>query len=138
MQTEVADTLESAIERLSDLRSFIAYLETTEDSEWVLNKVRTKGNTQNCIFGHLVNWFYGKDYQGSISLAWDVFEEMWSTTFYLYDVNDGMNKNYTQAMPKARCVAYLKDLWLGIATPTWKAMEEDFLASREQRKKAGL
>lgn len=108
---------EQAVKRLSDLDPFIAYLEDTTDDEWQVDTVRNKGNTKNCVMGHLVNWYYGKNYEGSISLAWDVFEEMWATTYMIYPVNDGntkmvawMNQKYNQASPKQRVIAYLKNL----------------------------
>lgn len=110
-------------DKVLDLPSFIRYLENTKDSEWVCDIVRSKGNTKNCVMGHLVNYVYGKDYQDSISLAWDIFEEIWSTTFYIYEVNDGNHKRYPQDTPKARIIKYLSNLWLGLETPTWRAYE---------------
>lgn len=106
------------VERLSNLKSFIAYLELTKDSEWQTDTVRNKGNTKNCIMGYLVNWYYGKDYEGNIAELWDMFEEMWATTYMIYPVNDGdsppwMNYRYDQPTPRERVIAYLKNLSSG-------------------------
>lgn len=120
---------EEVIEKLSDLSPFINYLEQTKESEWLCDTVRNKGNTKNCVMGHLVNWFYGEGYEGNISSAWDWFEEMWATTYMIYPVNDGkspewMNFTYDQGTPKQRVIAYLKNLWLGLEKPTWQLWEE--------------
>src|SRR5690606_18740724 len=104
---------------------FIQYLVDTDESEWQVDVVRNKENTKNCLFGHLVNFIYGKDYQGSISSAWDCFEALWSTTWAVYPINDGRNPEYQQLTPKQRCIAYLKDLWLAQAVPTWRQYEID-------------
>lgn len=106
---------EQTIERLSDLKPFIAYLEKTKDEEWQIDTVRNSSNSKNCVMGHLVNWFYGERYEGDISLAWDLFEEIWATTYMIYPVNDGhapswMNYKYDQSTPKERIIAYLKNL----------------------------
>jgi hypothetical protein len=97
--------IEEVYKRLRNLEPFIAYLEHTNDDEWLVDIVRSQGNVQNCVMGHLVNWFYGKDYVGSISIAWDTFEEMWATTYMIYPVNDGkspgwMNFAYDYPTPK--------------------------------------
>lgn len=44
----------------------------------------------------------------------------------VYYVNDGKNKNYQQATPKQRCVAYLKDLQSGKAKTTYQLMAEEY------------
>ena len=105
----------TTVDRLSDLKPFIDYLEGTGDDEWTVDIVRTEGNKQNCVMGHLMNWYYGKEYKGVIAQAWDMFEEMWATTYMLYPVNDGrspewMNYRYEQKTPKERVIAYLRNL----------------------------
>lgn len=119
----VALTMDQVDAKIGDLGAFIQYLIDTQESEWQVNAVRNAGNTKNCLFGHLVNFVYGKDYDGSISNAWDYFEEVWSTDFFIYQVNDGTNPDYKQTTPKQRCIAYLKNLWLGVEMPTWRTME---------------
>ena len=100
----------------TDLQQFIDYLKATEPSDWYLHKVRNKTNTKNCLYGHLVNWYYGKDYEGSVSNIWDAFEEM-ATTFYVYPINDGQNPKYPQKTARERCIALMenyrdgKELW---------------------------
>lgn len=114
---------EKALERLStDLGGFIDYCEATKPSDWYLHKVRNKDNTKNCLYGHLVNWYYGKDYTGSISPIWDAFEEVGST-YYVFDINDGTNPNYPQKTARERCIAYLKNIQSGKELWTWEAME---------------
>lgn len=117
-------TTDQTIEKISDLRPFIEYLQNTREDEWAVDVVRTKEGA-NCMFGHLVNWFYGKGYEGSISLAWDFFEEIWMTTYVIYLVNDGENPRYQQSTPKQRVIAYLSNLWLGLEPDTSAVMAED-------------
>lgn len=99
---------------LKTLDSFILYLEMTKPEEWAVDVVRTKDG-KNCMFGHLVDWYYGKEYDGNIMPIWDIFEEMWATSYMIYPVNDGnspkwMNFEYNQNTPRDRVVAYLKNL----------------------------
>lgn len=101
---------ETTVKRLTDLSPFISYLEKTSPDEWQVDTVRSVGNTKNCVMGHLVNWYYGKDWQGSVSPVWDWFEEMWATTYMIYPVNDGGNPKYKQPTARERVIAYLKDL----------------------------
>lgn len=117
-------TFDEVAAKLSDLRPFIQYLLETDESEWQVDTVRNTGNTKNCLFGHLVNFVYGKNYEGSVSSAWDYFESAWSTTYEVYPINDGKDGRYQQTTPRQRCIAFVKDLYLAQATPTWAAMEE--------------
>lgn len=112
------------MEKLKTLDSFIEYLRHTDESEWRIGTVRNKENTQNCCFGHLVNWFYGKDYEGTISDVWDFFEEVWATTYMIYPVNDGENPKYQQPTPKTRIIAYLEDLNSGKEKTTTQLWDE--------------
>lgn len=114
---------EKAIKRLSeDMQSFIDYCESTDTKEWCTDIVRSKGYKQNCLYGHLVNWYYGKNYEGNISPIWDAFEEV-GTTFYVYPINDGQNPNYPQTTAKERCIAYLKNVRDGKELWSAEAME---------------
>lgn len=127
-------TWEATVEKISQLDQFIQYLQETREDEWAIDVVRTEGGKKNCLFGHLVNWVYGPDYEGSVTRAWDCFEEMWSSTFEIYPINDGQDPRYTQPTPKQRCIAFMKDLWLAQAVPTWRAMEID---AEQARKRGG-
>ena len=100
--------MNEVIQKLTDMEPFIEYLKNTKDEDWQTDKVRS-GN-KNCVMGHLVDWYYGKGFQGVISPVWDIFEEMWATTYMVYPVNDGQNPKYKQETPKERIVAYLEDL----------------------------
>jgi hypothetical protein len=111
---------------LKNLTQFISYLQNTTDEEWRVGTVRDSENKTNCCFGHLVNWYYGKEYTGQISEIWDLFEELWATTYMIYPVNDGENTKYQQATPKARIIAYLINLNTGKAMTTRQYMERDF------------
>lgn len=113
--------------RLANLDDFIAYCESTPEESWTCDVVRTKTN-QNCLFGHLVDWFYGPEYTGVISGAWDYFEEMWASTFMVYPINDGTNPKYPQASPKARSIAFLKDMAEGrveTSAQYWDRMDKE-------------
>ncbi len=114
---------------LNDLTEFIDYLQATTDDEWRVDTVRDAANTQNCVMGHLVNWAYGKDFEGNISPVWDAFEERWATTYMIYPVNDGkspswMNHTYDQETTKDRVIAYLRNLQDGKEKTTEQLMEE--------------
>lgn len=118
------NTFTTAIKRLqNDLGSFIKYCEKTKPEEWYLHKVRNKGNTRNCLYGHLVNWYYGKDWDGNITPIWDAFEEVGST-YYIYPINDGQNPKYPQKTARERCIAYLKNIESGDELWTWEAMDK--------------
>lgn len=116
-----------------ELDQFITYLEQTEDEDWQVDTVRNAGNTKNCAMGHLINWFYGPDFDGNISPAWDCFEWIWASDHMIYDVNDGRNPKYQQQTAKARTIAYLKNMWLGLETPTWKLWEQEADMQRSLR-----
>lgn len=121
------NTFDTAIEVLSkDMGELVKYLENTKASEWYLHKVRNKGNTKNCLYGHVVNWYYGKDYPGEndVTPIWDAFEEV-GTTFYVYPINDGRNPKYPQKTARERCIAYLTNIQSGDELWSWAAMERD-------------
>jgi hypothetical protein len=118
------DTWDQVAEKLSDLNPFIQYLHATSEGEWAVDVVRTKDG-KNCLFGHLINWYYGKGYEGSISRVWDLFEEMWMSTYVIYPINDGENPKYQQPTPKQRVIAYMTNLWLGVEADTQTAMAEE-------------
>lgn len=110
--------------RIEDLQGFIRYLQSTRDDEWQTGTVRNQDNTKNCVMGHLVNYIYGKNYDGIITPAWDWFEEIWATTYMTYPVNDGKNPKYQQGSARERVIAYLTNLWLGVEKPTWQLWNE--------------
>ncbi|RAN77982.1 hypothetical protein B5P43_18295 [Bacillus sp. SRB_336] len=124
-------TFEEVDTKLGTLQPFIQYLLDTDESEWRVDTVRNADNTENCLFGHLVNFIYGKDYKDSISRAWDFFEEAWSSTYEVYDINDGKDKRYQQPTPRQRCIAFMKDLSLGLQPPTWQQMENDHIKYKQ-------
>lgn len=121
-----------AINRLStDIDSFIKYCKSTTPEEWCVDIVRSKGNKKNCLYGHLVNWYYGKEYDGDITPIWDAFEEV-GTTFYVYPINDGTNHNYQQPTARERCIAYLENIRDGKELWTAKAMELEMKKYQEE------
>lgn len=123
---------ETISEKLTHLDQFIQYLQETREDQWAIDVVRTEGGKKNCLFGHLVNWVYGPDYEGSVSMAWDLFEEMWSSEWEVYPINDGKDPRYQQPTPKQRCMAFMKDLWLAQAIPTWKYMEIQEMEAKQR------
>lgn len=130
MMTETENTFERAINALSTrLGEFISYCEATRPEDWYLHKVRNHSNTKNCLYGHLINWYYGKGYTGNVQPMWDAFEEVGST-FYVYPINDGTNPNYPQPTARERCIQYLKNVLSGEELWTAAAIERDFAKIR--------
>lgn len=82
------------------IQSLIDYIEKTTDDQWLMGRVRTKDNKQNCIMGHVFDWGGGDEKHESGctqgSEAWDWFENCWATTYMIYPVNDGEDKRYKQ------------------------------------------
>lgn len=115
-----------ARDKLSDLQPFIQYLIDTKEEEWAVGVVRTKGNKQNCLFGHLVNWAYGKEFEGDVSPIWDIFEARWAMTYTVYPINDGKNPEYQQSSPKQRVTAFMQNLWLGLEADSNTLWEQEY------------
>lgn len=109
--------------KLKDLDSVIAYMDATEEDTWRVDTVRSADGTTNCFFGHLFN-MGGNDARGSA--LWDGFENLWSTTYTVYPINDGTHQGYQQTTPKQRVLAYLHDLNTGLAKTTQQRMEEEY------------
>lgn len=107
-----------------DLAKVIAYLKGTTEDSWCTDVVRTKDG-KNCLLGHIVDYVYGKGYQGNIMPAWDLFGEFYATEFMYYGVNDGTNPKYPQATPKQRILAYLINMLEGKELTTYQTMEAD-------------
>jgi hypothetical protein len=103
------------------------YLENTKNDDWCTQVVRTKEN-KNCIFGHIFNW--GAEYFGNGDVGgnkgWGWFEEHVGTTFYVYPINDGEDKDYPQETSKERCLAYIKDVLDGSRLTTYEQMDIDY------------
>lgn len=114
-------SIHDAFARLETLDQVIAYMESTDEDSWRVDTVRSAEGDTNCFFGHLFN-MGENDVEGSH--LWDVFEELWATTYMLYRVNDGEDPCYPQPTPKQRVLAYLHDLQTGKAPTTIKLMED--------------
>lgn len=99
--------IEEAKESLMDLNKIIDYLQSTSEDSWCCDVVKTKDG-KNCLFGHLFD--YGGGDNGNGSYVFEMFEELYATTYMVYPVNDGANKNYQQPTPKQRCIAYLENI----------------------------
>ena len=102
---------------IKSIHDIISYLESTPEDTWCVDVVKT-GDGKNCLFGHLFD-------MGGSSLM-DTFEDLFSTTYMVYGVNDGQHPNYQQPTPKQRCLAYLKDLRDGRAPTTQQLMDEEY------------
>lgn len=107
----------------SMLKDFIAYLETTTEESWCTDIVRTKNGRGNCLLGHLSNFCRHKD-NDDVSGDFDWFENLITTTYVVYSVNDGTSDKYHQSTPKQRCIAYMKDLLSGKELTTWPGMAQ--------------
>lgn len=115
--------LQESLDQLTDLNSVIQYMEATAEDSWQVDSVRSSDGSTNCFFGHLFNMGVD-DKEGSH--LWNAFEELWATTYMLYPVNDGEHRDYQQATPKQRVLAYLRDLQSGASPTTMQLMEAEF------------
>lgn len=107
-----------------DLKKIVAYLESTPEDSWCTGVVRTKTG-KNCLLGHVVDYVYGKDYEGNIMPAWDLFGEFYATEYMYYGINDGEDPKYPQKTPKQRILAYLTNMLNGTELTTYQSMEAD-------------
>lgn len=121
---------------LQDLTALIDYLIDTEPDDWNLDVVRSADGDQNCFFGHLFNWAeliaadYGFDTDeqtrtGWCNAVWECFEEMWSTTYVIYPINDGSHPRYQQHSAQARVITYLQALQNKDELTTYESMEAE-------------
>ena len=101
----------------------LAYLESTTEESWCTNVVKTSTG-QSCLFGHVFDWAGGDSDIKKSNQAMDLFEACYATTYMIYPVNDGTNKEYQQDSPKQRCIAYFKDLMIGKQKTTYQLMRE--------------
>lgn len=98
------------------LDEVIAYLEGTEEESWWPGPTyRSPCGTQHCALSH-------------VEARWDMetmgeFESTWSNSYVIGSVNDGGNRYYRQATPKARCLAYLHALRRGDEPDMTTSME---------------
>ncbi|QOD06126.1 hypothetical protein [Pseudarthrobacter sp. BIM B-2242] len=112
--------LEWAAAQLETLDPVIAYMEATAEDSWNLDTVRSKDGSKNCFFGHLFNMAPDDDHANAL---WGMFEDLWSTTYRIYPINDGTNPSYPQETPKQRILAYLRALQAGDELTTEQSME---------------
>ncbi|WP_241626792.1 hypothetical protein [Rosenbergiella epipactidis] len=118
----------------SFLGDFISYLNSTEDSSWCTDVVRSRDGTGNCLYGHLSN-FCGHKGDENVSPDFDWFDSLVSTSYVIYPINDGENEKYQQETPKKRCIAYLEALLSGEELTTIPGMAkcyEEFKAKNPE------
>lgn len=101
---------------LPDSKTIVEYLERTNEDSWCVDVVKTTDG-RNCLYGHLF------DLGGNA--MFDTFEYL-ATTFMVYPVNDGLNKDYQQKTAKDRCVAYVKDLLSGKQKTAMQFFDEGY------------
>ena len=127
MKPKILQAIREANPEKLTIESLITYLEATQESDWIVDRVRTKDG-KGCVMSHIFDWGGGdeKDDNGWTkgSQAWDWFEEIWATTYMIYPVNDKQHSKYQQDTPKQRCIAYLKDLRDGKEKNTQQLWEE--------------
>lgn len=109
-----------AMAQLETLDTVIAYMESTAEEDWNVDTVRSKDGKKNCFFGHLFNMSPDEERANAL---WAMFEDLWSTTYRIYPINDGSDPRYPQATPKQRILAYLRALQAGEEQTTEQSME---------------
>lgn len=112
-----------AAAQLETLDTVIAYMEATAEDSWNLDTVRSKDGTKNCFFGHLFNM---SPDEARANALWAMFEDLYSTTYAIYPVNDGSNPRYPQETPRQRILAYLRALQSGDEMTTDQSMAADY------------
>lgn len=128
-------TPEGAQEYLSDLSLLRDYMASTPVDSWNQETVRSSDGSKNCFFGHLFQ--HGEDLvlaaggtaeraQKFANWLWEMFEDLWATTYVIYPVNDGTNPKYQQETPRDRCVAYLDALIEKREMTTHESMDHQF------------
>jgi hypothetical protein len=105
---------------MKTIQEIIDYMQSTPDDSWGVDVVRSSDG-KNCFFGHLFNM--GVD-ENESNFIWSVFEEVWATTYMIYQVNDGTDPRYQQPPAKQRVIQYLKDLRDGKEKNTRQLMED--------------
>ena len=116
-------TYQEFMEKL--INDFIKYLEETQNSEWLLDKCADTPQLKKCcVVGHFFKFADITKNQRNANKLWDNFSYDFANEYMLYPVNDGKDKDYQQAAPKQRCIAYLRDLRDGKAKTTKDFMEE--------------
>ena len=103
------------------LADFIPYLEETKKESWCTDVVRTKDGKSNCLFGHLSN-FCGHHPEENVSEDFDWFENLVTTSYVVYPVNDGQDERYPQSTPRERCIALMRAILDGDEPTTWEGM----------------
>lgn len=115
------------IESKKLINNFLKYLEKTQDSEWLTEKCADTPELKKCcVMGHLFKFGGGNKDKKKGNQIWDDFEYYFATTYMIFPVNDGKHKNYQQATPKQRCIAYLKDLRDGIEETSFESVEKSY------------
>lgn len=118
--SSVPTTHEWAATQLETLAPVITYMEATAEDSWNVDTVRSKDGSRNCFFGHLFNM--APD-EARANALWGMFEDLWSTTYRIYPINDGTDPRYPQETPKQRILAYLRALQSGDELTTEQSME---------------
>ena len=96
----------------------IAYMESTTDEQWITEIVRSPCQTKHCAMSHIFNM--GGDDEKLCNRWWNWFEDNIATTYMIYPVNDGEHPDYQQPTPKARVLAYLRDVLDGKQKTVWE------------------
>jgi hypothetical protein len=73
------------------LKQLIAYMETTTDDQWLMDRVSSEGNKQNCCLGHV--FFIGGDDETKCNEWWNWFENAVATEYLIFPVNDGRHRS---------------------------------------------
>ncbi len=96
------------------LRDFIPYLESKHDDDWVDIIFANSDTSKRCVIFHFMG-FVGQDYPNSkndSNVNW-YHELICPINVAGCQVNDGNHPDYKQSTPKARSIAYLKNLLAG-------------------------
>jgi hypothetical protein len=112
------------------LGQVLAYLEATNDDQWLMGRCRSADQKKNCLLGHV--FAMGKDdKEGNEWVNW--FDYI-ATEYMYFSINDGENPKYPQATPKQRCIAYLTDIMEGWSKSTMEMLDDDERTYKERKK----
>lgn len=109
------------------LGDFISYLESKPDDQWIDVIFANSDTSKRCVIYHFAG-FVGQDHpNANFAPNLDWYEHMiCPVSMAGCGINDKKSEKYPQDTPKARSIAYLKNLLNGDELPPFQILENHF------------